>query len=524
MTIFLRLLYDKDKQSTLQNAVRKGGDRVFDVDPGIFLQIPGAPFAYWVSQSIRQVFKKFHVFESPNRTAKQGLATADDFRFVRTWWEVRKDDKRWYGFAKGGSFSRFYSDIPVVVNWAYDGRELNAFKYSVIRNPEYYFCPGLSWPLRGINFSSQVVPKNCVFSVGGKMAFAPSNELEMWLAIFNSSSFDYLIRLFAGKVGGVQYQNGLIGSIPVPNICDNDGKQLSDLARKGWSIKRKLASTEETSHAFLLPTALRPRLNDYNSQEIKIELEHIQAQIDDIAFNLYVFSALDRLTVFNGETSSESEAISPDGIDEEMTEDSFFEVDTTTGLLSWSVGVVFGRFDFQWATGEHDLPVEPDPFDHLPAISPGMRSDGIKSFHSNVGILLDDPGNKNDLTHLVEELLEHISFPFSINIRHWLRNDFFPFHLQLYSKSKRKAPIYWPLSTASGSYTLWLYYPILTNQTLYTAINDFIDGPNGKLKQTSDEIISLRNIGSARTSEDEKQFESLQAYELELIELRDTLL
>ena len=69
-----------------------------------------------------------------------------------------------------------------------------------------------------------------------------------------------------------------------------------------------------------------------------------------------------------------------------------------------------------------------------------------------------------------------------------------------------------------------MYYPMLTNQTLYTAINDFMDGPNGKLKQTSDEITSLRNKGSARTSEDEKQFESLQAFELELIELRDTLL
>ena len=66
------------------------------------------------------------------------------------------------------------------------------------------------------------------------------------------------------------------------------------------------------------------------------------------------------------------------------------------------------------------------------------------------------------------------------DVRRWLQRDFFPFHLQRYSKSRRKAPIYWPLSTASGSYTLWLYYPSLTSQTLYTAVNDFIDP---KLKQ-----------------------------------------
>ncbi len=41
-------------------------------------------------------------------------------------------------------------------------------------------------------------------------------------------------------------------------------------------------------------------------------------------------------------------------------------------------------------------------------------------------------------------------------------NKFFDFHLKDYSKNKRYSPIYWPLSTASGSYTVWLYYPKLT--------------------------------------------------------------
>jgi hypothetical protein len=39
-------------------------------------------------------------------------------------------------------------------------------------------------------------------------------------------------------------------------------------------------------------------------------------------------------------------------------------------LLSWSVGVAFGRFDLRLATGERELPAEPDPFDRLPARSP----------------------------------------------------------------------------------------------------------------------------------------------------------
>ena len=51
---------------------------------------------------------------------------------------------------------------------------------------------------------------------------------------------------------------------------------------------------------------------------------------------------------------------------------------------------------------------------------------------------------------------------------------FFSDHLRRYTKSRREAPIYWPLSTASGSYTLWVYYPSLNNQTLFTVVNDFL--------------------------------------------------
>ena len=99
--------------------------------------------------------------------------------------------------------------------------------------------------------------------------------------------------------------------------------------------------------------------------------------------------------------------------------------------------------------------------------------------------------------------------------------SFFAAHLSQYTASKRAAPIYWPISTSSGSYTLWLYYPNLTNQTLFTAVNDFIEP---KLKQVDQDVAALRTKGSARSRDDEKIFEALQTLELELLELRDTLL
>lgn len=61
----------------------------------------------------------------------------------------------------------------------------------------------------------------------------------------------------------------------------------------------------------------------------------------------------------------------------------------------------------------------------------------------------------------------------------------------------------------------------MTDQTLFTAVNDFIEP---KLNQVGQDVAALRTKGSARSAEDEKSLEKLQSLEAELIELRETLL
>lgn len=92
-TTFLRLLKEKDKAGALAGevaALRKGeaSGRRFEVAPAAFAKVPTAPFAYWVSERICDLFVTLPPFEGDGRTVKQGLATADDFRFVRAWWEA----------------------------------------------------------------------------------------------------------------------------------------------------------------------------------------------------------------------------------------------------------------------------------------------------------------------------------------------------------------------------------------------------------------------------------------------------
>ncbi|MGB9671242.1 MAG: hypothetical protein ACPLXR_08875 [Halothiobacillaceae bacterium] len=538
MSLFLRLLAEEDKAAALQAVCARwragqADPRLFDVAPAAFDAVPGKPFAYWVSDAVRKTFQRLPAFESEGRTVKQGLATADDFRFVRAWWEVGPGGTapRWFPFAKGGAYSPFYADVYLVVNWARDGAEIRNYfdpktgkLNSRPQNTDYFFRPGLTWPRRTQKFGVRIMAHGSIFADKGPAAFDERDDsivLLTSLAIMESRPFGALIELSlnAGDSTARSYEVGIIQKIPVPSLDAKQQAQLAFLARRAWSLKRTLDTVEETSHAFLLPAALRGRLGAFDPAAIAAELAQIQAEIDAIAFDLYGFSEADRAAL----TASRPEPIAddrPDG-DGEDDEGRAAAADEQTALLSWAVGVAFGRLDWRLATGERAAPPEPDPFAALPAKSPGMLPDGAAPFHAHPGILVDDPGHPHDLARLVEEVLLRVEAAVPDDVRRWLQRDFFPFHLQRYSKSRRKAPIYWPLSTISGSYTLWVYYPSITSQTLYTAINDFIEP---KLEHVSASVTTLRNKGAARTRDDEKQFEALQAFELELIELRDTLL
>jgi hypothetical protein len=338
------------------------------------------------------------------------------------------------------------------------------------------------------------------------------------LALFNSCAFDYLFKTALGRYGYPEFIVGILQIMPWVRPQGGDLQQLGTLARRAWSLKRTLDTSEETSHAFLLPEALVNRIDAYDPKAIETELTDIASEIDDIAFDLYAFGSNDRVAVMQAADArdDDDEASSDDQDDD----DAAAPAAAGDALFSWAVGVAFGRFDWRLATGERAAPPEPEPFDPLPPKSPGMLPDGATPFHAGAGILVEDTGHPHDLPQLIEEVFARVDLPAPADARRWLQRDFFSFHLQRYSKSRRKAPIYWPLSTASGSYTLWVYYPGLSSSTLFSAINDFVDP---KLRQVGEDVGTLRNKGSARTGDDEKQFDALQNLETELLGLRDKL-
>lgn len=224
-------------------------------------------------------------------------------------------------------------------------------------------------------------------------------------------------------------------------------------------------------------------------------------------------------------------------------------IELVSESLSYFLGITFGRWDISFSTGEKPVPALPDPFAPLPACPPGMlkSTKGLTAEPQDVpanypvciswlGILVDDEGHKEDIAARIRESIEviwkekadgreheacEILGVRSLREYYSKPSGFFADHLKRYSKSRRQAPIYWPLSTSSGSYTLWIYYHRLNDQTLYTCVMDYVEP---KLRDVAAELGSLRQKGSGRNRDEEKKLEKLQEFEIELQEFRDELL
>ncbi|WP_437763577.1 hypothetical protein WME77_36915 [Sorangium sp. So ce764] len=103
-----------------------------------------------------------------------------------------------------------------------------------------------------------------------------------------------------------------------------------------------------------------------------------------------------------------------------------------------------------------------------------MLPPDLPPFRKGTGILTDDPGHPDDLAAAVSAVLELVNEPAPEHLRRTLAKDFFPAHLKTYSKSRRKAPIYWQLATPSASYSVWLYLHAMTRDTFYQVQNELV--------------------------------------------------
>jgi hypothetical protein len=226
------------------------------------------------------------------------------------------------------------------------------------------------------------------------------------------------------------------------------------------------------------------------------------------------------------------------------------EAALTRDIVSYLVGVLFGRWDIRKGGNCTGEAVDQRRLETVPNFPPGMllAEDGSPA-NSEVmdypvavswnGLLTDDSTAANDdivarIRQLCEILWEERADKIELEaceilgvtgLREYFRKPgkggFWDDHVSCYSKSRRKAPIYWLLQSSKKNYALWVYYHRLDKDLLFKALVNYVE-PKSRLETSRLETLRNQKAASGDSSKEAKRLaKELERQEDFLSELRD---
>lgn len=235
---------------------------LFTCSQSNFSKIPGSPVAYWVSEKFLEAFVKGTMLGNL-ADSKQGIATADNNRFLREWFEVdinktnfsaqshedaKQSNKKWFPYNKGGEFRKWYGNNDYLVNWENDGLELKNFKKSVLRNPNYYFCESVSWSkISSGSIAFRYFPNGFIFDVAGCCIFYKSDTVMNYhFGFINSCVAKSILSMISPTLN---YEAGHIASLPII-ISNTQEIKVGECVKMNVKISKLDWDSYETSWDF----------------------------------------------------------------------------------------------------------------------------------------------------------------------------------------------------------------------------------------------------------------------------------
>lgn len=507
----------------------------------IFFSYPNSVVGYDFPTYARQAFAKYRPLCKNGVRVIEGHTFITDI-YLRYWWEIPLENafqkhSKWQRLYNGSGYSRYVTNLCDVVFYGNNGEEIKNHKSTILRNLNLHQKALVGYGKRGEFLDAHILSPGFVSTVEGKAVIINDNISPfVVLALLNSKLFQSIINLYCGQ----HKHPGYVNIFPTPDLTSKTMIEIGKICEKIVQLKSILFSGDETSPTFMSTTEFFSINNNFldKCHEIIKDINFNEEKLNRLIYNSYNLKVQEIDFIEKRCTKMPSNGFWFGSINEKLK---------AKLTLSYVIGLLFGRWDIYKATCENEASMLPGRIYNFSICPQGMlqNENGLPSQQEKIvrypirihlnGIIVNDEGHTDDIIRRMNDVLLLIKKDKSLKIeqelcnalnintlRYFFKNPngFFDDHLKRYSKSRRQAPIYWPLSTPSNSYTLWIYYHRLNDQILYTCINDYVEP---KLKQISESTTNLRQK-TTRTRQEEKDLEKFTDFESELKEFRDELL
>jgi hypothetical protein len=521
-----------------------------------FKNVESYTFLYSVPDSLLDIFIKNKTIGEIAKP-RQGLASGDNNRFVRFWFEIpygkhhnsKNLQSKWFTYNKGGDFRKWYGNNQFVVNWENDGAEIKNDKLQRLekglilasnskpKNTQYYLKPGITYSLIGnSSFCARKYYDGHLFDVGGSGLFVDS-ELEMLLlGLVNSVVGSYLLSRLNPTIN---FQVGDIANIPVVVPSKEVKLKIETITLESIEIAKDECSYWEENNEFLTYFKIKHSPNLTLSQYVQDiindnvscinKLYENEKLLNSIFCKLYTIQdnseLTDHLTInLYGLWKSNNTGI--------LIDDNILLHDAIKNLLSYAVGCFFGRYtidksglilvnqgettgDFERIIPKPSFKIDEDNI--IPILEDEYFNDDIVGkLHEFIRIAFGIENFESNLNY-IEKTVEK-------DVRNYFLKDFYNDHLKRY----KKRPIYWMFSSPKGHFKALIYMHRYRPDTISSMLNDYLRVYIGKLEseqqslnQTSiSESASAREqtLATKRIAEIEVMLKDLKIYERTLFD------
>jgi hypothetical protein len=543
---FLRLhdIDSEDKESSFLHASfvdEYEGEvkRRYEKDVGEFSKAPGAPISYWIPTKIRELYDSEMVLDAENADlgdrkslgdVKQGIATGNDDRFYHFFWEVegRKD---YTPIAKGGSDSWLLPRITREVLWGNSGNEVKRFEGSNPSNEQYYFQSGITFNSR--KWDGRVfgyLNSNSIFSHAGNAFF--QDELSDWsvIAYLNSRLITYLK---LGLVPERHWEVSTVSRFPVLDVLEENEEEFEEMAKEvtgdiltkrttdfispyfqGCALARSAGHTEnnlEYDHAHKsllndLEVRKFPKVEESESiqeifDEIELFFEEIDEEMDEkaekIDSKLFQYAGIEdkREEVMRELNLRTTEDIEDDGSEAK----GLYERDIQEAVIR-----LLTQFSIKIAQENGVVPITKESDDE----DSDLMDHVVEKFEDVWREYADERLAEADQI-LGDERSGEEAYP---NIRKWLENDLFEFHL----KEFENTPILWKITTArmvqepkSEGFACIVDYHQL-DSGIFDKLKNLMEPRKSALRENRKDADRRRSDGSLSAEEQSKAVEEYE--------------